>query len=36
MKIATTTGDFKDYVKRDDIAGAVWLLAKCGFKESSY
>ena len=32
MKIATTTGDFKDYVKRDDIAGAVWLLAKCGFK----
>ena len=32
MKIATTTGDFKDYVKRDDVAGAVWLLAKCGFK----
>lgn len=32
MKIATTTGDFKDYVKKDDIAGSVRLLAECGFK----
>ena len=32
MKIATTTGDFKDYVARDNVAGAVRLLAACGFK----
>lgn len=32
MKIATTTGDFKDYVAKDDIPQAVRLLAKCGFK----
>ena len=32
MRIATTTGDFKDYVARDNVAGAVRLLAACGFK----
>jgi sugar phosphate isomerase/epimerase len=32
MKIATTTADFKDYVARDDVAGAIKLLAKCGFR----
>ena len=32
MKIATTTGDFLDYVAKDDIQGAVRLLAKCGFR----
>ena len=32
MKIATTTGDFLDYVAKDDIQGAVRLLVKCGFR----
>ena len=32
MKIATTTGDFLDYVAKDDIQGAVRLLAQCGFR----
>ena len=32
MRIATTMGDFKDYVARDNVAGAVRLLAACGFK----
>ncbi|MBP5672795.1 MAG: sugar phosphate isomerase/epimerase [Victivallales bacterium] len=32
MRIATTTGDFKDYVARENVAGAVRLLAACGFK----
>ena len=32
MKIATTTADFKEYVARDDAAGAIRLLAKCGFR----
>ena len=32
MKIATMTGAFKDYVAREDIASAVRLLAKCGYK----
>ncbi len=32
MRIATTTGDFKDYVAKDDIPQAIRLLAKCGFK----
>ena len=32
MKIATTTGDFKDYVAKDDIPQAIRLLAECGFK----
>ncbi len=32
MKIATTTGDFCDYVAKDDIPQAVRLLAKCGFR----
>ena len=32
MKIATTTGDFLDYVAKDDIQEAVRLLAKCGFR----
>lgn len=34
MKIATTTADFKEYVARDDAAGAVRLLAKCGFRHA--
>ena len=32
MKIATTTGDFREYLDWDDIAGATRLLAECGFK----
>ena len=32
MKIATTTGDFKDYFARDDVDCAVRQLAACGFK----
>ena len=32
MRIATTTGDFLDYVAKDDIQEAVRLLAKCGFR----
>ena len=32
MKIATTTGDFRDYTKPGDAAAAVPLLAKCGFR----
>ena len=32
MKIATTTADFEEYVGRDDAAGAIRLLAKCGFR----
>ena len=32
MKIATMTGAFRDYVAREDIASAVRLLAKCGYK----
>ena len=32
MQIATTTEDFTDYVAKDDIAGAVRLLAQCGFR----
>ena len=32
MKIATTTGDFRDYTELVDAAAAVPLLAKCGFR----
>ena len=32
MKIASTTCDFRDYVSNDDVAGAVRLMAKCGFR----
>ena len=32
MKIATTTGDFKDYVDVGSEAESVKLLAQCGFK----
>ncbi len=34
MKIATTTADFREYVARDDAAGAIRLLAKCGFRHA--
>ncbi|MBQ6473744.1 MAG: sugar phosphate isomerase/epimerase [Victivallales bacterium] len=32
MRIASTTGDFLDYVANDDIPQAVRLLAQCGFR----
>ena len=32
MRIATTTGDFRDYVAKDDIPQAIRLLAECGFR----
>lgn len=32
MKIASTTGDFAEYLTTDDIAEATRLLAQCGFK----
>ena len=32
MRIATTTGDFLDYVARDEISQAVRLQVKCGFR----
>ena len=32
MKIATTTGDFREYLDWDDVAGATRLLAQCGFR----
>ena len=32
MKIATTTGDFREYLDWDDVAGATRLLAECGFR----
>lgn len=32
MQIATTTEDFTGYVANDDVAGAVRLLAQCGFR----
>ena len=32
MKIATSTGDFREYLDWNDAAGAVRLLAQCGFR----
>ena len=32
MKLATTTGDFREYLAKDDISGAARLLAQCGFR----
>ena len=32
MKIATSTGDFREYLDWDDAATATKLLAQCGFK----
>ena len=32
MQIATTTEDFTGYVAKDDVAGAVRLIAHCGFR----